>query len=390
MAATLDCWNIADLRDKARRRLPRGVWEYLERGVEDELGMARNRAALDALTFVPRVMRNVEAVDLAATVFGKHSALPLAVAPTGAAGLIWHKGDLHLARAAAAAGVPFTISSAGTMDLEHIIPAGGNQWFQLYLWRDKELSFDVVRKAHILGCEALFVTLDLPVIPNREYLHRNGYGMPVKANRRNVPDMLMHPRWLAGVLGRYLLEEGRLPTQANLPAELKSSVAKGAKPGAHFKQDDLDPDGIRRLRDKWPGKLVLKGILHPDDARLALELGADGIVVSNHGGRALDGSIAAIDALPAIVQAVGGRMTVFLDSGVRRGSDIVKARALGADVVLVGRATLYGLAAAGEAGVARALALLAEETRRTMAMLGVTNWQEVGPHLLGARQVQIP
>lgn len=386
MEPTLDCWNIADLRHKAQRRLPLGIWEYLERGVEDEQGMARNRAALDAITFIPRVMRDVETVDMTTTVFGRPVPLPLAVAPTGAAGLIWHNGDVHLARAAAKASVPFTISSAGTMDMEHVVAAGGNQWFQLYLWRDKELSYQVVRKAHNLGCEALFVTLDLPVVPNREYLHRNGYGMPVKANSRNVPDMLMHPRWLVGVLGRYLLEDGGLPTQANLPVDLKGSVTKGAKPGAHFKQDDLDDDGIKLLRDMWPGKLVLKGILHPDDARKALALGADGIVVSNHGGRSLDGSIAAIDALSAIVEAVGGKMTIFVDSGVRRGSDIVKARALGADMVMVGRATLYGLAAAGEAGVSRALTLLADETGRTLAMLGVTGWQDVGPQMLGPRQ----
>ncbi|HSG55424.1 MAG TPA: alpha-hydroxy acid oxidase, partial [Paracoccaceae bacterium] len=303
---TLNCWNVADLRDKARARLPHGVWEYLERGVEDEHGMARNRAALDAITFVPRVMRNVEVVDTASSVFGQHVAMPLAISPTGAAGLIWHKGDLHLARAAARAGVPFTISSAGTMELEDVYAGGGRQWFQLYMWRDRELSYDVVRRAHGLGCEALFVTLDLPVMPNREYLYRNGYGMPIKANRKNVPDMLLHPRWLAGVVGRYILQDGGMPTQSNLPASLRHSMARGAKPGAHFKQDDLDVDGIKRLRDLWSGKLVLKGILHPDDARQALALGADGVVVSNHGARSLDSSIAAIDALPGIAEAVGG------------------------------------------------------------------------------------
>lgn len=385
MAAARNCWNIADLRELARRRLPRGVWEYLERGVEDELGMARNRTALDALTFVPRVMRRVDAIDTSATIFGQRVHMPLAIAPTGAAGLIWHKGDLHLARAAAKAGLPFTISSAGTMDIEDIAPAGGRQWFQLYLWREKELSYEVVRRAHELGCESLFVTLDLPVMPNREYLHRNGYGMPIKPNRRNVPDMLSHPRWLLGVIGRYLLEDGRMPTQANLPGHLKHSLARGAKPGAHFKQDDLDESGIRILRDLWPGKLVLKGILHPDDARKALDLGADGIVVSNHGGRSLDCAVAAIDALPAIVDAVGGKLTVFFDSGIRRGSDIVKARALGADAVMVGRATLYGLAAAGEEGVTRALDLLAEETRRTLGMLGLRNWGEVTREILAPR-----
>lgn len=385
MDPTLGCWNIADLRRKAKARLPRGVWEYLERGVEDELGMARNRAALDALTLVPRVMRKVDAIDTSSTVFGQQVPLPLAIAPTGAAGLVWHKGDLHLARAAARAGLPFTISSAGTMDIEDIVPAGGRQWFQLYMWRDRELSHDVVRRAHALGCEALFVTLDLPVMPNREYLHHNGYGMPIHPNRKNVPDMLMHPRWLAGVIGRYLLQDGGMPTQSNLPESLKHSVTKGAKPGADFKQDDLDAEAISTLRYLWPGKLVLKGILHPDDARQALELGADGIVVSNHGARALDGAIAAIDALPAIVEAVGGRMTIFFDSGVRRGSDVVKARALGADVVMIGRATLYGLAAAGEAGVTRALDLLQEETARTMAYLGAQGWGEVTPGIFAPR-----
>lgn len=385
MAPTLDCWNIADLRRKAQRRLPKGVWEYLERGVEDEHGMARNRAGLDALTFVPRVMRKVDVIDTSATIFGQKAALPLAVAPTGAAGLFWHKGDLHLARAAAAADVPFIISSAGTMNIEDIVVGGGQQWFQLYMWQDKDLSYDVVRKAHDLGCEALFVTLDLPVMPNREYLHHNGYGMPIKANRQNVPDMLSHPRWLAGVLGRYLLQDGGMPTQANLPVSMRHSVARGAKPGAHFKQDDLDLEGIKRLRDIWPGKLVLKGVLHPDDALAALALGADGVVVSNHGGRSLDGSIAAIDALPGVVKALSGKLTVFFDSGVRRGSDVVKAKALGADVVMVGRATLYGLAAAGEPGVARALELLRQEVARTMAMLGARNWDEVGSELLGPR-----
>ena len=347
--------------------------------------MARNRAAYDRLQFLPRVMRDVSSIDPSVEVFGRQARLPLALAPTGAAGLMWHRGEAHLARAAAAAGLPFTISSAGTMELEDIVAQGGNQWFQLYLWRDRELSYDVVRRAHDAGCEALFVTLDLPVMPNREYLHRNGYGMPVKANRRNVPDMLAHPRWLLGVLGRYLLQDGGLPTQSNLPPALRSSIAKGAKPGAHFKQDDLDAEGIRRLREIWPGKLVLKGILHPDDARLALELGADGVVVSNHGARSLDHSIAAIDALPSVVEAVGGRMTVFVDSGVRRGSDIVKARALGTDMVLVGRAALYGLSAAGEAGVTRALDLLGEEVVRTLGMLGLRNWDEVNAAVLAPR-----
>ena len=382
MSADLSCYNIADLRERARRRLPLGIWEYAERGVEDECGMARNRAAFDAITFRPRVLRGVETIDTTAQVFGKPLPFPLAVAPTGAAGLMWHKGDLALARAAAKAGVPFIISSASTMDLEQILEAGGRQWFQLYLWEDRSLSHKVVDKAWHLGCEALFVTLDLPVPPNREYIQRNGFGTPFKLNARNAFDVLTHPRWLAGVMGRYALEGG-IPTQANLPDRLRSKVTKGAPPGALFKQDDLDWDGARELRDRWPGKFVLKGILHPEDAERALAMGADGIVVSNHGGRAFDCSIATMEALPAIVDAVGGKMTVFLDSGVRRGSDVVKAVASGADAVLAGRAPLYGLAAYGEPGVARALELLRAETARTMAMLGARSIAEVKMALAG-------
>ena len=382
MAADLRCYNISDLRDCARRRLPKGIWEYAERGVEDETGMARNRAAFDAVTFIPRVLRDVEAVDPSTEIFGKRSALPLAVAPTGAAGLLWYQGDLALARAAATADVPFTISSASTMDLEHIVAAGGHQWFQLYMWEDRSLSYAVVDKARDLGCEALFVTLDMPVPPNREYILRNGFGTPFKLNGRNTLDVLRHPRWLLSVMGRYALD-GSVPSQANLPDRLRAKITKGAPPGALFKQDDLNWDDVKALRDRWPGKLVLKGILHPQDAERALSLGADGVVVSNHGGRALDSSIATLTALPPIAAAVGGKMTVLLDSGVRRGSDLVKAVALGADAVLVGRAPLYGLAAAGEKGVARALDLLRAETVRTMAMLGARTTSEVDRSMIG-------
>ena len=381
MAADLRCYNIADLRERARRRLPRGIWEYAERGTEDETGMARNRAAFERVTFRPRVLRGVQAIDTRADIFGRSASLPLALAPTGAAGLLWHNGDLALARAAAAAGLPFTISSASTMDLEQIAAAGGRLWFQLYYWEDRSLSHAVVDKARDLGCEALFVTLDMPVPPNREYIQRTGFGTPFRLNARNTLDVLRHPRWLAGVMGRYMLDGG-IPSQANLPDRLRARVTRGAPPGALFKQDDLDWDAIKLLRDRWPGKFVLKGVLHPEDAESALSLGADGVVVSNHGGRALDSSMATIDALPDVVSAVGGRLTIFLDSGVRRGSDVVKAVALGADAVLAGRAPLYGLAAAGEPGVARAIELLRTETARTMAMLGARNVGEVDAALL--------
>ncbi len=268
------------------------------------------------------------------------------------------------------------------MDLEQVALGGGRLWFQLYYWEDRSLSHAVVERARDLGCDTLFITLDMPVPPNREYIHHNGFGTPFRLNARNTLDVLTHPRWLLEVMGRYALDGG-VPSQANLPDRLRSKVTKGAPPGALFKQDDLDWDAVSRLRDLWPDKLVLKGVLHPEDARRALALGADGIVVSNHGGRALDSSMATLDALPAVADAVGGRMTILLDSGVRRGSDVVKALALGADAVLVGRAPFYGLAAAGEAGVARALELLRSETARTMAMLGVRTIAEIDSGLFG-------
>lgn len=376
MAADLGCYNIADLREKARRRLPLGIWEYLERGAEDEAGMARNRAAFDAVTFRPRVLRRVDEIDPSTQLFGRPLPFPFAIAPTGAAGMMWHEGDLALARAAAKAGVPFTISSASTMDLEQIAAAGGRLWFQLYFWADRDLSLAVVDRAAALGCDALFVTLDMPVPPNREYIHRNGFGTPFRLNARNLVDVMSHPRWLAGVMGRYALAGG-IPSQANLPDRLRTKVTRAAMPGALFKQDDLDWDGIKALRDRWPGKLVLKGILHPEDAQQAVALGADGVVVSNHGARALDSSVASIDALPGVVQAVGGRAAVLLDSGVRRGSDIAKALALGADMSMAGRAPLYGLAAYGEAGVARTIEILRAEFVRTLAMLGARDCGEL-------------
>ncbi|MXO59682.1 alpha-hydroxy-acid oxidizing protein [Altererythrobacter salegens] len=376
MGADLGCYNIADLREKARRRLPLGIWEYLERGVEDEAGLARNRASFDALTVRPRVLRGVETIDTSCEILGKPAPLPLAVAPTGAAGMMWHEGDLALARAAAAAGVPFTISSASTMDIDQIAVAGGRLWFQLYLWENRALSHAVVDRAAELGCDTLFVTLDLPVPPNREYILRNGFATPFRLNPRNFADVMMHPRWLAGVMGRYALSGG-IPSQANLPDRLRSKVTESAMPGAFFKQDDLDWDGARELRRRWPGKFILKGILHPDDARQAVDIGADGVVVSNHGGRSLDASMASINALPGIVEAIDGKASVILDSGVRRGSDIAKAVALGADCIMAGRAALYGLSAFGRPGVERALQILRDEFVRTMAMMGARSIAEL-------------
>ena len=308
-------YNIAALREGARRRLPRGIFEYVERGAEDDFGLAANRAAFAAARLLPKVARDVSRIDKRTTLFGRELALPLVVAPTGSAGLVWHDGDVAIARAAAAARIPFTISSATTMHIEEIASAGGNLWFQLYLWADRALSHEAMARAHAAGCEVMMLTVDLPVPPNREFNLRNGFGTPFRIGPRNAGDILLHPRWLAGVLGRYLLGGGLF-------------------------------------------------------------------LIANISGGSLDGSLPTFTALPRIVEAVGDKATVLLDSGVRRGSDIVRALAAGAKAVMVGRAPLYGLAVGGEAGVAHALRLLAHEFRTTMAMVGARDVGEITPDLL--------
>jgi isopentenyl diphosphate isomerase/L-lactate dehydrogenase-like FMN-dependent dehydrogenase len=378
---TFGAYNIADLRDRARSRLPRGIYDYLERGAEDEIGLVANRAAASLPKLLPRIARDVSRIDPRTNLFGHEIAMPMAIAPTGSAGLIWHDGDVAIARAAAAAAIPFTISSATTMNIEEIATAGGRQWFQLYLWADRALSNAAMDRAWAAGCELLMVTVDIPVPPNREYNLRNGFGTPFRIGPKNVIDILSHPLWLAGVMGRYALSGG-MPRQANLPPELRTAVTAQAPIGAAFKGDNLTWEEIADLRARWKGIFVLKGVLRAEDALRAIDLGADGVVVSNHGGRSLDGALPSFAALPRIVDAIGHRATVLIDSGVMRGEQIVRALALGAKAVLVGRAPLYGLAIGGEVGVTRALTLLRQEFGRTMALTGCRSVGEIDAGLL--------
>jgi isopentenyl diphosphate isomerase/L-lactate dehydrogenase-like FMN-dependent dehydrogenase len=375
------CYNIADLREKARRFLPRGLFEFVDRGAEDELCLGSDVAAFRRITLLPRVLRDVSRADPSAVLLGGPAAFPLAIAPTGGAGMVRHHGDLLLARAAAAAGIPFTISSASNMEVEEICAAGGRLWFQLYLWEDRALSMAVVERARAAGCEALIVTVDIPVSPNREYNQRNGFASPFRLRPGNAFDILSHPRWFARVMLRYM-RAGGMPAQANLPKEFRHAVTRQAAPRARFRGDSLTWDEVARMRDSWKGKFVLKGILRPDDAERAVAMGADGIIVSNHGGRSLDCSAATLDALPAVAAAVGVKAEVLVDSGIRRGSDIAKALALGAKGVLAGRAPLYGLAAGGQAGVDYALALLRTEFVRTMGLCGARDVSELDAGLL--------
>lgn len=367
--------NIAQLRALARRRLPRAIWEFVERGTEDDLLIGRNVSALQALNLLPRTLRDVSSRSARTTLFGRSQPLPLVIAPTGVADLMWHRGERAIARAAAAAGIPFTQTTSSTTAFAEIAKvASAGHWMQMYLWERRDLSWQVVDAARDHGADVLVLTVDTPLWPLREFNRRAGMSNPVRPNARLVGDFLRRPGWLASVIGRYMLEGG-LPQFANYPAEVGGRVT--GKVARVTNSASVDWQDVEALRRRWPGKLVVKGLLHPEDARLAVEHGVDGIAVSNHGGRNFDSSPPAIAALPAVVDAVAGRATVLFDSGVRRGADVIKALALGADAVMVGRATLYGCAAAGERGAAHALSLLANEIDVAMAMLGIAALDEL-------------
>jgi len=363
-------YNIEDLREIARRRVPKGMFEFVDRGAEDEVALRNNRSAFERIRLKPRALVDVSLRSQEITLFGKPQKMPIAIAPTGSAGLMWHDGEIALARAAAAAGIPFTLATGSMTAMEAIAAqAGGRLWFQLYMWPDCSLSHKLVERASTAGFEALVVTVDGAVSGNREYNLRNGFTIPFTFTRRNVSDVLMHPEWLLGVLARYVFTTG-MPRYENYPSEFKHRITAQPMGKGMLLNDSLTWDDLRVLRRMWPRTLIVKGILHPRDAGLAADCGADGIVVSNHGGRNLDSSMAPIEVLPEIVDAVGKRITVIVDSGFRRGSDVVKALALGARAVLIGRPTLYGTAAGGEAGAARAIAIFREEIDRMLALLG--------------------
>jgi (S)-mandelate dehydrogenase len=368
-------WNVHDLRDMARRRLPRAIFDFVDCGSEDGVLIARNVAALQELRLNPRTLRDVSARDQSIELFGKRLPMPLLSAPAGIADLLSFKGELALARAAAAAGIPYCLATSATTPMEEISKAAGSGlWMQMYLWERRDLSWQVVERAATAGAEALILTVDLPVWPNREHNQRNGMANPIRPNLKLARDFALHPRWSLGVLGRYLLTGG-LPQFANYPAEVGGKVT-----GVVSRQTNsasVSWADVAELKRRWPGHLLIKGLLHPEDARIAAEHGVDAVIVSNHGGRTFDAAPPAIAALPGVVDAVAGRCDVLFDSGVRRGTDVLKALALGAKAVLIGRPALYGLAAGGEAGAARAFEILNTEIDLAMAFMGVTALAEL-------------
>ncbi|MFA7601725.1 MAG: alpha-hydroxy acid oxidase [Novosphingobium sp.] len=365
-------YNIWDLRDQARRRLPKAIWEFIERGTEDDILTAHNNAALRRIKFAPRTLRDVSTRDLSIELFGKRRPTPLIIAPTGIADLACFRGESCIAGAAAAAGVPFSLATSSTTSMDTIAgitKGGAGFWQQMYLWERRDLSWQVVDRAAALGAEALIVTVDTPIWPNREFNKRNGMANPIRPNPRLAWSIAQRPGWMTGVLGRYMLNGG-LPRFANYPAEVAGTGRVTNSPSVSW-------EDVRELKRRFPGKLLLKGMLNREDAIAAAEHGVDGVIVSNHGGRTFDASPASIEVLAEIVDAVGTRMTVIFDSGIRRGSDVLKAIAIGAHAVMIGRATLYGAGAGGQAGAARAIDILREEIGTAMAMIGVTALDEL-------------
>ena len=385
MDTTLGAYDIADLRELARRRLPKGVFEFMDRGNGDEVALANNRAAFERFKLVPHVLVDTSRRSQEITLFGNRHKMPVAIAPTGSAGLNWFHGEIALARAAAAAGIPFTLATGSMTAMETVAEqAGGTLWFQVYMWPDRSLSHGLVERAKAAGYQALVVTVDTPVPPGREYNLRNGMTVPFRFTRRNLTDVLLHPRWLVTVLARYLLSSG-MPRYENYPTQMKQRITALPMGRSMMVTDSLTWEDLKALRRIWPHRLIVKGILRAHDAVLAADCGADGVIVSNHGGRAVDSTMAPIEVLPSVVEAAGKRLAIMVDSGFRRGSDVVKALALGANAVLIGRATLYGTAVAGEAGAARAIEIYRDEIDRVLGLIGCPGVSALGrDYLTGA------
>ena len=364
--------NIEDLRLMAKRRLTKALFEFCDRGSEDEVAMRNNRSALDNIKLIPRILNDVSDRNTEINLFGKKQSLPLIIGPTGPAGFVWYRGEIALAKAADKAGIPFTLSSTGNTPMETIKTlGGGTQWYQLYVWRDIDAAMVTVKRALDAGFEALLLTVDSPTYNNREFDTRNGVVFPPRITIRGSIDGLLHPRWLIGTLGRYVSADAHMPKFPNV--YIPESYSSTDKNNFLVRNDTLSWDFLKRLREAWPRTLIVKGILHPEDATRCADCGVDGIIVSNHAGNTNDAAIAPIQVLPAIVSAVSDRLTVIVDSGFRRGSDVIKGLAMGADAVAIGRATLYGVGAAGEAGASRALSILSAEVHRTMGVMGLTD-----------------
>jgi L-lactate dehydrogenase (cytochrome) len=371
--------SVEDLRRIARRRLPRGVFDYVDGAAEDELTLGRNVGGFAALEFRPRVLRDVGKVDTSCSLFGRPLPLPLILAPTGFTRVVSPEGELAVARAAARAGLPYTLSTMGTRTIEEVAAVSdGPKWFQVYVWRDRALVKDMLQRAQSAGYEGIMITVDTAVLGRRERDVRAGFTMPPQLGPGTLLDGALHPAWTLA------FARSEAITFANVVGHGGDAISLSG-----FVTEQFDPSlswaDIEWFRDNWNGPIMVKGIQTVDDAQLAVEHGIDGIALSNHGGRQLDGAPPPIELVAPVRSAVGDKITVICDGGVRRGSDIVKALALGADACMIGRAYLYALAAAGETGVTWLLKNLRAGVERTMVLAGATSLDDLTPDLVVQR-----
>ncbi len=363
--------TIEDLRRIARRRTPRAAFDYTDGAADDEISLARAREAFNDVEFVPSVLRDVSSFDLSVDVLGGRAALPFGIAPTGFTRMMQTEGERAGAAAAGAAGIPFTLSTLGTTSIEDVKAANpqGRNWFQLYLWRDRDRSLAMVERAAAAGFDTLVVTVDVPVAGMRLRDVRNGLTIPPTLTLRTALDVAVRPRWWFDFLTTEALTFAAAESSPGTLAELVDTL--------------FDPtmgfDDLGWIRDHWPGKLSVKGVQSIDDARKIADVGADAIVLSNHGGRQLDRAPVPFHLLPEVVRAVGNDLEIHLDTGIRSGADIVAALAVGADFTLIGRAYLYGLMAGGREGIDRSIEILTDQIQRTMRLLGVRSVAELHP-----------
>ncbi len=374
--------SIEDLRALARRRIPRAIFDYADGGSYQETTLKANAADLDAIQLRPRVMIDVSDIKLATTFAGAAVSMPLAIAPTGLCGLYHADGEIKGARAAAAFGIPFCLSTMSICSIEDVRAASDQPfWFQQYLMRDRGFNQSLIERAIAARCSALMLTLDLQILAERRRDARNGLSIPPRVTLRNAWDVATKPVWALKVMF------GKRRTFGNLVGHIGG--ADGAATLAQWTQTQFDPTAnwrdVEWVRSRWPGRLILKGVMDADDARFALSAGADAVVVSNHGGRQLDGAPSSISVLPEIVAAIDGRCEVLFDGGIRSGQDLAKALALGARGGMIGKAFLFALAAGGQAGVTRALEIIRDELRVTLALTGTRDVASCGPHMLRRR-----
>ncbi len=371
--------NFDDLRLMAKRYLPKIAFDYIEGGVDDECGLDTNQAAFRRRSLIPRYMVDVSQPSQTTRLFGRDYAAPYGIAPTGLAGLFRPGADLMLADAARDANIPFILSGAGTATIEEIAKAApDHSWYQLYAARDRSISEDMIRRVRDAGLSTLVITVDVPVHPKRERNQRNGFGRPLKISVGTRIDAVRHPRWLASYLrhGMPMLSNWTAYAQNGATADQVADLVADQTPSPLSWKD------IEGFRSLWPGKLVLKGVMDAGDARRAAELGVDGLMVSNHGARQLDRAPSPLDVLPAIKTAVGDKMTIMLDSGIRRGTDVLIALCMGAEYVFLGRPTLYGVTVGGGAGAAHAIGILRREVDMVMAQCGIASLDQLGPDRL--------